>query len=110
MIIFVVSLLRVRFNDGNRHLPIAIHVTSFSLNLLLAYHLMDKEARRVAQRYLLALFRIEERTLVIELVESSWSCEDIGEQMSETTEVETTIGISPRNSSPKTTCFSISPI
>jgi hypothetical protein len=101
LIIFILSVLSVRLSDTNRHLPIAMYVTTISTNLLLAYHLMDQEARKAAKRYLLGLFGIEERTPVVELADTSWSYE---EQMSGSTEAETSFYTLSKNTFSKTMC------
>ena len=57
--VVVTSIIVVEQND-NRHLSVTARIFFFSMDLLLAYHLTEREARHAAKKHLFYLLRIEE--------------------------------------------------
>ena len=53
------SIVSIEQND-NRRLPITARIIFLFVDLLLAYHLTEREARKAAQRYLFNLFHIND--------------------------------------------------
>jgi uncharacterized protein YacL len=56
----IVIFLIVTEQSENRNLPISTHIFFIAIDVLLAYHLTEIEARRAAKKYLFYLFNIQE--------------------------------------------------
>ena len=61
-LICLVTSAAISNHEDNKHIKVSTYFILFSVDLLLAYHLIETEARKATKRYLFNLFNIEEQT------------------------------------------------
>ena len=62
-LVFLICLVTsISNHEDNKHIKVSTYFILFSVDLLLAYHLIATEARKAKKRYLFNLFNIEEQT------------------------------------------------
>ena len=61
-LICLVTSAAISNHEDNKHIKVSTYFILFSVDLLLAYHLIETEARKAIKRYLFNLFNIEEQT------------------------------------------------